>query len=615
MRLVLAFLALLFPGVLVAETSITVRAGDHQDFTRITFSTEPELEWVSEGRALSFLAEDVVFDTTSLFSRIARSRLHRLDVDGAKVTFILACDCDVSTFQAAPDLVAADIRGVGAKINDRDAQEIQHSLTLPLLSITGQFDQDASARPNPAIVLDETRSVSANHQATVGSDNIVWSISRAATLGLIDPLQSTDKVSENHPFEPVEIGTRWQAHARISTDRPHAKDRSQEQDTTCPAAETLPQLSESKAATHAQLIAALTDDVGRLKVDRVIDLIDFYISRAHGAEATSLIPLVEDGEVDLDVRKAIAHLLDKVSDESSQAFTPDFLVCDPNTALWAFVFLHKETQSDALDYKALIDEFLTWPEALKFRFAPDLIDAMLDRNRSDLARILVRLSDSKHLGNQNLLNSARMADIADRASQQTEFFGQIFSGHPMGLPESLAQQIGYALKAEHKFTLDELERGVALLPEYKGMNGEAEFRMALSSAFIQIGNFSAAYDLWEPEGGSQPIEQLFWQALEHIAFEEFAWAALAILDTDSGHFSEELNKRLSDELIRIGFLSQHINRQSTENEGSRKHSDAQDGDLVFEAPITAALAEVIANNASVAALDVEDLLHLTSEEN
>ena len=615
MRLLLILLAVLLPGVLSAETRITVRAGDHPEFTRVTFSTEHGVEWESDGQSLSFLAEDVVFDTSSLFSRIAKSRLQGFGVDGAKLTFILACDCGISAFQAAPNLVAADIRDTDEKADRKVSQEPQTSLKLPLVSNSGSLGHDVSPLSVPAMVLDDTSIESGKHQSSVRADNIVWSISRAATLGLVEPIQSADTSSENQPFEAVELGARWQAHARIVTDSSQAKSVPREQDTGCPAAKSLPQFSASKAATHVQLLGALTDDVGRLKVDRVIDLIDFYISSAQGAEATSLMPLVVAVEVDLDIRKAIARFLDKGRDENSQVFTPAHLVCEPKTALWAFVFLHDEARSDALDYKALTDEFLTWPEPLQFRLAPDLIGAMLDRNRPDLARILARSSDSEHLGDQSLINNARMADTADRASQQTEFFGRIFSGQALGPPESLAEQIGFALKAGYKFTSVELERGVALLPEYKGMNGEAELRMALSSAFVQNGNFSAAYELWEPKGDARPLEKLFWQALESIAFEEIAWAAMAIMETEKEHFSEDLKKRLSDELTRIGFFSQSATRHSAENEGSPKPEDVPENNPVFEATVTAALAEDIANKAAAVAHDIEDLLRPSSREN
>lgn len=615
MRFLLAFLAVLVPGVLFAETRITVRAGDHPEFTRVTFSTESGLEWLSDGRSLSFSTENVIFDTSALFSRIGRSRLQSLGIDGAKVTFILSCDCNVSVFQAAPDLVAADIRGAGVKANHRDTDNSQPSLILPLLSTSGPINHEDSPIPAPAIVLEEARSESGNHQSSVRSDNIVWSISRAATLGLIEPIQSTDSRSEINPSETIELGARWQAHTRIATDRPQATAVSEQQDISCPPPSSLPQLSESKEVTHAQLIEALTNEAGRLEVERVIDLIDFYISSAQGAEATSLMPLVEEGKVDLAIRKTIARFLDKGPDENRHVFGLPHLFCGPETALWAFVFLHDETRSDALDYKVLIDEFLAWPEPLQSRIAPELIGAMLNRNRPDLARILARTSDTKHLGEQSLINNARLADFADSASQPTEFFGQIFSGQALGSPENLAEQIEFALESGRKFTEDELARGVALLPEYKGMNGESQLRMTLSSAYIQNGNFFTAFNLWEPEGRSQALERLFWQALDHIAFEEIAWAALATLETNSEDVSEELKKRLSAELIQIGFLTQPINRHLVENEGSPKPADVHDGALTVGAPVTAALAEDIANKAAVVALDVEGLLQLSSRDN
>lgn len=613
MRFLLAFLAVLVPGDLFAETRITVRAGDHPEFTRVTFSTEPGLEWLSDGRSLSFSTENVIFDTSSLFSRIGRSRLQSLGIDGAKATFILSCDCNVSVFQAAPDLVAADIRGAGMKANLSDTDDSQPNLILPLLSTSGSIDHEDS--PFPVPILEDARSESGNHQSSVRSDNIVWSISRAATLGLIEPIQSTDSRSEINPSETVELGAHWQAHTRIATDRSEATEVSEQQDISCPAPSSLPQLSQSKEVTHAQLLEALTNEVGRLEVDRVIDLIDFYISSAQGAEATSLMPLVEGGKVDLAIRKTIARFLDKGPDENRHVFGLPHLFCGSETALWAFVFLHEETRSDALDYRVLIDEFLAWPEPLQSRIAPELIGAMLDRNRPDLARILARTSDTKHLGEKSLINNARLADSADSASQPTEFFGQIFSGQALGSPEDLAEQIEFALESGHKFTEDELERGVALLPEYKGMNGESQLRMALSSAYIQNGNFSAAFNLWEPEGRSQALEHLFWQALDHIAFEEIAWAALATLETDSENFSEELQKRLSAELIQIGFLPRPINRHLVENEGSPKPANVHDVTHNFGEPVSAAVAEDIANKAAVVALDVEGLLQPSSREN
>ncbi|ANW34539.1 hypothetical protein [Ketogulonicigenium vulgare] len=112
-------LALLGPLPVIAQElvpqDITVRAGRHPSFTRLTFPLPADATWqLGRDGASSYLLRingvAVSFDTQQVYQRIGTERIAALAPDGSDFGLTLGCACYADAFIAAPNLLAVDIR-------------------------------------------------------------------------------------------------------------------------------------------------------------------------------------------------------------------------------------------------------------------------------------------------------------------------------------------------------------------------------------------------------------------------------------------------------------------------------------------------------------------------
>jgi len=111
----LAVLLTLCAGQVSAQ-AITVRAGEHEGFTRLVFYLPERIPFDlarQENTAiLSFERPGIVFDTSTVFQRVPRTRLTALATPPAEgaVRLTLACNCNVKTFWDGRAALVLDIR-------------------------------------------------------------------------------------------------------------------------------------------------------------------------------------------------------------------------------------------------------------------------------------------------------------------------------------------------------------------------------------------------------------------------------------------------------------------------------------------------------------------------
>ncbi len=114
MRLCVAFLVCALSSAKIAWTApISVRGGEHEEFTRLVFRTDPNVEWeISQnGRdvEISFDDHEDGFRLNQAFDRIQRNRVSDISAIGNSLLVKLACDCDVTSTRLNEDLLILDI--------------------------------------------------------------------------------------------------------------------------------------------------------------------------------------------------------------------------------------------------------------------------------------------------------------------------------------------------------------------------------------------------------------------------------------------------------------------------------------------------------------------------
>ncbi len=112
-RVISIYLAALVFSATNAFAQITVRSGEHGEFTRLVFSSPKNVEWSMSqtGNTVEFRFPQNTngFDLTQAFGRIDRSRIKSISTTEGFVTVSLACDCQAEASSANERLIVLDI--------------------------------------------------------------------------------------------------------------------------------------------------------------------------------------------------------------------------------------------------------------------------------------------------------------------------------------------------------------------------------------------------------------------------------------------------------------------------------------------------------------------------
>ncbi len=119
MTRIFIFIIMLFTPIELSAKSITIRGGEHTDFTRLSFEIEEDAEWrVREDQGnqdkkailLSFMKKPIEVDTSVVFDRISRDRVKNIEwTPLGEVEIILNCNCLFRTFLHGKALLVVDI--------------------------------------------------------------------------------------------------------------------------------------------------------------------------------------------------------------------------------------------------------------------------------------------------------------------------------------------------------------------------------------------------------------------------------------------------------------------------------------------------------------------------
>lgn len=109
-------LACVAPSVVKAEV-VRVTSGEHDGFTRLVFAVDPSLGWSMQNgnrsAKLVFSTEEITFNDSEVFTRIAKNRLSAIHtVEGADTSSFqmdLECNCDVKAYAYLDSYIVVDI--------------------------------------------------------------------------------------------------------------------------------------------------------------------------------------------------------------------------------------------------------------------------------------------------------------------------------------------------------------------------------------------------------------------------------------------------------------------------------------------------------------------------
>lgn len=148
-----AFLFLLSPSIALGSDPVTVRSGEHADFTRFVMRINEGSNWtvnVSDTQvSIEIDQPGIILDTSTVFSRIPKSRV--LSVfqaePGAPLEMNMNCDCSVEGFIQNRVWLVIDVKGKPS-VKNTLGDEIRDILPLPLgtSSVRYRFNYEGYAR-------------------------------------------------------------------------------------------------------------------------------------------------------------------------------------------------------------------------------------------------------------------------------------------------------------------------------------------------------------------------------------------------------------------------------------------------------------------------------------
>lgn len=230
-HLVTLLWAMLVPVAALAQvTTVSVRGGEHADYTRLALALPQDVLWqvTQSGRRvdLAVTGGAVQFDLAQTFARIPRTRLLSAENTATGLALTLACDCDIRASEDLPQMLVLDIvsprtsaRAAGPDVPRpkprpvrtdtgtaaRAGQELARALRNPMPQVGSPALAAAPllAPPEPALPnppdSDQIASAVAAQEQTLAA--LGAALSGAVGQGLLQP--ATPKVS-TPPIVPLD---------------------------------------------------------------------------------------------------------------------------------------------------------------------------------------------------------------------------------------------------------------------------------------------------------------------------------------------------------------------------------------------------------------------------
>ncbi|WP_101067134.1 coiled-coil domain-containing protein [Roseovarius salinarum] len=553
-------LSILACGSPALAQTVTVRSGEHERFSRLVFDLPSRMDWqlspTGDGRELSLARQDLVFDTSEVFSRIPRTRLSGLSVDAetGTIQLSLACDCTVNGFWYGESFLVIDIESPEegeAERAERPARPSRDAFESP--SPVDQGSERADGKGNDPTGAQSTSSggptelalerlvppgepdATGNAPATAGRlsvarDRLLRNLARAASQGLLTPLDRTqakekpavdDQVPERSPQgrapdasakemkpsvpEPPDRRTpaglaNLKAQSTVDRDfRARYPETEQTRDGEfCLDAEELAigEWADDGGFGNqlGRLRAQLTGELGETSPDTALALARFYLHFGFGAEAGQALRFVELPARTHSVLTALARIMED-GHAGAENILADQLSCDSPAAFWSVLSHERLPRGRAIDTDAVLRTLSGLPQHLRPYLGGMLADRFMNADRKASARDVLRILDRApaEAHARARLVHAEIA-LADNEHEVAE--SQLDDVARAGKPASaraVLRRIESRLARDAAISYETAQLAAALATEHRGTPLGRDLERAQILAAAASGAFEEAY--------------------------------------------------------------------------------------------------------------------------
>lgn len=408
------FFIYLLASSAVAQNA-SIRAGEHDRFSRLVITIPKEAEWdvgrMDDGFGLQ-IAGVSNYETESVFERIPKDRISDLKQSrGTDLLFIASdCRCYVDAFLWQPDKLVVDIRD-GVAPESSSFNELlgspTSSMDLPIITV-----QRPIARSVPAI----TSKTQPDPSTLLALEQVlIEGIARGTAQGLLKP-------SEKAPLQGVDIigahisQNRLGLFTTTSIDR-QATPVTVHADQVClPAGHfDIPSWGGELSFHHhiARLRGAIIGEFDRTNAVAIEQLAEGFLYYGFGREARNVLMIDAEKSLKRSVLTEIAIIMD--GNETSGVFQLQ-ANCDSPAALWGLL-ASPEHKLSSVDRNAVLRAFKALPFHLKAHLGPMLSGKFLLQD--DLAAAEIALAASS-VGVKNTIDVAIAKTELQSASGDTE---------------------------------------------------------------------------------------------------------------------------------------------------------------------------------------------------
>jgi tetratricopeptide (TPR) repeat protein len=570
----------------VAAT-VVVRSGEHDGFTRVVLHLPTDLSWQSsetgDGVLLEFADKVPEFNLSQAFTRIGRDRIASITRANSGVAVAFGCACTAKVYANGSRMIVVD---VSPGKNVKAEKEATETLPDPAMVLA------RSKRPQLPTQLGKELTSNTITEPIADPElarrRLMQQLGRAASMGLVEltiPDEHVDKMGQALESKNETGMVAHQAgldavpvvSPEISGELTSAS--VSEQGVDCPDDLHLDTGSwvqgENFTTGLYELRSQLGGEIVEVETTIALQLVRHYIAFGFGAEARSILDLVDETPSAKWLRPMADIVSEKVSD-STMDFSR-FASCKSAIAMWAFLAADKDTLSQPIDAGTILRAFNDLTEPLQDILAPRLGSALLALGEEDAAQAVLRLAQRRttpstanldHLGAQIHERSGEHDEAKEKLVRSVQSDAPI---SPIALAELIENEVRLGRTVD-KGTVDLL---ASYYQQYRRDDIAPRLLTVLILANALAGQFEESWSLLEsaPEDirRSQTVRSGFAKALADHASDLDTMRYATILARRATRLEASANQVLAERLLAIGFPDLARKFLSVPEQGPAEH--------------------------------------------
>ncbi|WP_045387697.1 hypothetical protein [Falsirhodobacter sp. alg1] len=484
----LAALAICLGSAASAET-ITVRSGDHADFSRIAMELPANEGWsfgrVGNGYALKLEGKQTL-DLSRVWRAMGRSRIAGLRVDSYGALRITpACTpCHAVAFRSGPGTIVIDLRNGPAPENSK----FEAPLALPYSAPPRRPDRmkppvtsyDWTAIPKPevamplAAALDPFRTAVVRQMAEGASRGLIEMVETPPPLPAGPPLPPNMQIGADEPASPWDSAINADGYKCLSPDQI--------------AIETWGDDTKPVAYSLGPARAGLEGEFDRPDLDAARRAVRYYLYLGFGAEARQMAALYPLPEAERAIYDALAHVMD--DEPAGDGPLTELAGCEGASALWGILARQTPAIGRVENTGAALQAFSGLPVHLRRQLAPKLVSRFEQRGNETSAHIardsVLRATPDPDAATRLMV--ARMDDTSDSGLKR------LIKEGGNGADDAVITLADRNLRRGEAIAPETLTALQGLLRERRGGTNEGDLQRLVILGLASNGNYDAAFN-------------------------------------------------------------------------------------------------------------------------